>query len=603
MQFIKSFLNYARWKIVLSLGLGIFLGLTEGIGLFMLIPFMELIGIGAHSGRTDGVAAALNKIILSLHLKPTLSGILCIYIALIAAQAFANRFSQILNSEIVSGYTCFLQNRIYSTLAYADWISFTRFRPSDITQILAVDVKRVGFITQQAFQLLGTLILSLVYIAVALTLSVPLTLTALACGLALILLLRPFDRQAEQTGKAVQFQLKNQMSDISEHLAGMKIAKSYGMEQAHIRHFEATTSQVADWQVGFARTTANTQMYYKIGSAVALSGFLYGAVTVADIKSAGLLLMVFLFARLLPRFSGIQLNIQRIRFSLPSFSAAYRMHQHLTEIRETDAPMQIEDMNLRREIRLEGVSFRYDPATENFALQNIDLLIPAGRMTAIVGPSGAGKSTLADLILGLLSPTQGSIAIDGKPLSGTRLSSWRRAVGYVPQETFLFNDTVRANLLWACPQASEKEIYRALRLASADEFVEQLPRGLDTLLGDRGVRLSGGERQRIALARAMLRKPSLLLLDEATSSLDTFNEKRIQTAVAGLHGRMTLVVIAHRLSTIREADHIAMLDYGRLVEQGSWDQLAGSENGRFHAMMHGRAPAHAAGEKQGAVIT
>jgi ATP-binding cassette subfamily C protein len=585
MRYIKSFLSYARGKIVLSLALGIFLGMTEGIGLFMLIPFMELIGIGAHSGKTEGIAATVNKIMAMVGVTPTLSGILCIYIALITTQAFASRMSQVIDAEIVSGYTCFLQDQMYSVLAYADWLAFIRLRPSDITHVLAVDVKRVGLITQQLLQLLGTVILSLVCIAVAFTISIPLTLAALACGILLISLLRPLDRRAGQFGKAVQFRLKNQLSEISEHLAGMKLAKSYGMERTHIRHFEAITAQIADQQIGFARTNANTQMYYKIGSAVALSGFLYGAVAMADIKSAGLLLMVFLFARLLPRFSRIQLNLQQIHYNLPSFTAAYQMYRHLIAIREPDAPKQSAAVDLRHEVRFDGVSFSYDSASENRALQDICFSVSAGRMTAIVGPSGAGKSTLADLLLGLLTPTAGSITIDGKPLTGARLNGWRRSVGYVPQETFLFNDTVRANLRWACPQAREEEILSALCLASADEFVACLPRGLDTVLGDRGVRLSGGERQRIALARALLRKPSLLLLDEATSSLDTINEKRIQAAIAGLHGQLTSVVIAHRLSTIREADHIVVLDGGRVVEQGTWNKLAASQAGHFHAML------------------
>jgi ATP-binding cassette subfamily C protein len=586
MQYIKSFLSYARGKIVLSLGLGIFLGMTEGIGLFMLIPFMELIGIGAHSGKSEGIAAAVNKIMTSVGVTPTLSGILCIYIALITAQAVANRFSQVINAEIVSGYTCFLQDQMYSVLAYADWLSFIRLRPSDIAHVLAVDVKRVGFITQQLLQLLGAVILSLVCVAVALAISIPMTLAALACGVVLISVLRPFDRQASQSGKAVQFHLRGQLSEISEHLAGMKLAKSYGMERTHVRHFEAITAEIADQQIGFARTNANTQMYYKIGSAVALSVFLYGAVAMAGIKSAGLLLMVFLFARLLPRFSRIQLNLQQINYNLPSFTAAYQMHRHLMATRETGCEKQSVAVDLRHEIRFDGVSFNYDPASENHALKDICLTVPAGRMTAIIGPSGAGKSTLADLLLGLLAPTAGSITIDGEPAAGARLSGWRRAVGYVPQETFLFNDTVRANLLWACPQASEEEMLGALCLASAGEFVAGLPQGLDTVLGDRGVRLSGGERQRIALARALLRKPSLLLLDEATSSLDTSNEKRIQAAIAGLHGQLTIVVIAHRLSTIREADHIVVLDGGRVVEQGTWSKLAASESGHFHAMLH-----------------
>ena len=163
-------------------------------------------------------------------------------------------------------------------------------------------------------------------------------------------------------------------------------------------------------------------------------------------------------------------------------------------------------------------------------------MIQAHKTLAIIGPSGSGKTTLGDLILGLLHPTEGTIFIDERPLSGERVHNWRSSIGYVPQETFLFHDTVRGNLLWARRDATEGELWTALELAAASTFVSALPNGLDTVLGDRGIRLSGGERQRIALARALLRKPTLLLLDEATSSLDTETEQRIQDAIEGFMG-------------------------------------------------------------------
>ncbi len=215
---------------------------------------------------------------------------------------------------------------------------------------------------------------------------------------------------------------------------------------------------------------------------------------------------------------------------------------------------------------MSNVSIRYNKTRHAWALRGVDLMIPARTMTAIMGPSGAGKSTMADLILGLLSPDQGTVKIDGKPLSGDFLHRWRRSVGYVLQDTFLFNDTIRANLLWALPNAEEKDLWRVLRLSAAEEFVSSVPEGIDAMVGDRGGWLSGGERQRIALARALLREPSLLLLDEATSSLDTESEEYINEAIDRLHGKLTIVVIAHRSATIQRADRIVVLDKGQIVE-------------------------------------
>ncbi|MGH9173140.1 MAG: ABC transporter ATP-binding protein, partial [Vicinamibacterales bacterium] len=207
------------------------------------------------------------------------------------------------------------------------------------------------------------------------------------------------------------------------------------------------------------------------------------------------------------------------------------------------------------------------------AVRQLDMAIRQGTLTALVGASGAGKSTVADLLLGLLTPTEGQILVDGQPLTPDRLKAWRSQVGYVPQDTFLVHDTVRANLLWARPEASESDLWQALHLAAADEFVAGLAEGLDTVIGDRGLLISGGERQRLAFARALLRKPRLLILDEATNALDAENQSRIQRAIERLRHTTTIVMITHRLSTVRSADMIHVMDAGRLVDSGAWTEL------------------------------
>ena len=211
-------------------------------------------------------------------------------------------------------------------------------------------------------------------------------------------------------------------------------------------------------------------------------------------------------------------------------------------------------------------------------------MIPAGRTTAIVGPSGGGKSTLADLLIGLLTAGEGRVVVDGRTLDASWLQAWRASIGYVPQDAFVFHASVRANLLVARPEASDDEVWAALEAASARAFVARMPTGLDTVLGDRGVRISGGERQRIALARALLREPALLVLDEATSNLDVENERRVQQAVDALRGHVTIVMIAHRLATVRNADHIHVVEAGKVIESGSWPELVSRPAGRFRAM-------------------
>ncbi len=335
----------------------------------------------------------------------------------------------------------------------------------------------------------------------------------------------------------------------------------------------------------FTRINAATRLFYQIGAVVTLSLFFFFAVEIIHLPVTNLLLLVLIFARLFPQFSSLQQNLQRLANTLPSFKETLQKQKQFEEAREYYPKKDILPISFKQEICLKNVGFRYDKNQKKWALQNINIHLPAKSMTAIVGPSGAGKSTFADMLMGLLSPEEGDITVDEVPLKNDRIYSWRRSIGYVPQETFLFNDTVRKNLLIANPNAGEKDLWTALKTVVADELVSQLPQKMDTVLGERGIRLSGGERQRIALARALLRKPSLLILDEATSALDSENERKIQEAISRLHGEVTIVIIAHRHSTLKNSDQIIVLDAGRVVETGSWEDLVSKQNGRFKAML------------------
>ncbi len=199
------------------------------------------------------------------------------------------------------------------------------------------------------------------------------------------------------------------------------------------------------------------------------------------------------------------------------------------------------------------------------ALRGVSLEIPTGSITALAGGSGAGKTTLSDLVGGLLVPSAGEVRVGGVQLTPDRLVGWRRSVALVPQEPFLFHDTIEANLRWARPDVTEDELWEALRVAAAAEFTRRLPAGLRTVVGDRGMRLSGGERQRLALARALLRAPELLILDEATSSLDAANRDAIWAAVGSLRGRTTVLMISHEDATLEHADRVVVLDAGKVL--------------------------------------
>ena len=246
-----------------------------------------------------------------------------------------------------------------------------------------------------------------------------------------------------------------------------------------------------------------------------------------------------------------------------------------------------------REILLDQISFAHPGGEE--VLSDVTVRIPKGGMVALVGVSGAGKSTLIDLLIGFHQPLSGRVVVDDVPLAEFEVGSYRRHVGYVPQESVLFNATIAENLRWARAEASDEDLAAACRLAHADEFIRAFPDGYQTQVGDRGVRLSGGQVQRVALARAILRRPELLILDEATSALDSESESRIREALDDIAKQTTVVVIAHRLSTIKKADYIYVLHQGRIVEKGTYSALL-SQNREFAQMV--RLQSLAAGSSQ-----
>jgi len=268
----------------------------------------------------------------------------------------------------------------------------------------------------------------------------------------------------------------------------------------------------------------------------------------------------------------------------PSYEQIKALKSRAKQLKQTSGAREFKGFT--RQLLIQGLSFAY-PGQEP-VLVDINARIPKGKMVALVGESGVGKSTFIDLIMGFHQPMKGEIMFDDVPLRDFDICSYRRRIGYVPQDSVLFNTTVRDNFLWAHESATQAQITHACWQANADEFIRQLPQGYDTLVGDRGVRLSGGQVQRIALARAILRKPELLILDEATSSLDTYSERLIQQAIENIAKETTVIVIAHRLSTIANADYIYVLKENRVVEKGTYPGLV-QMHGHFKRMVEQQA--------------
>ncbi|MEO8192957.1 MAG: ABC transporter ATP-binding protein [Gemmatimonadales bacterium] len=579
---LGSLFASARRRALIALALTAAVGLTEGLTLLLLLPLLQIAGVRVE-GSVSTVAGWLTSTFNFVGIRPTLVSVLLVYVAVAFLQATLIRARTMADTLAVQDYALALRKRLYSAIASAEWLVLSRLRSSDFTFALTTAVNQVENGAHNLLFLIATAVVALVYTVLAFRVSPQMSAIVLGAVAILLVIERARALLGRRSGGIVTSMTQKLYATAAEQLGGLKTAKSHGHEARHLSLFLDVSRQVNQAQVGLTRTFASLRWQMTVGSVLALAAILYLAVSTLHLQTAAILLLLFLFSRLVPRLVALQQTWQEILSAVPALETIEKLIEECERSPERGDAHQV-PISLRSGVALRDVSFSYRGEGHPVQLSSVDLQIHAGKTTAIVGGSGAGKSTVADLLLGLIRPGEGSVLVDGVSLEPSHLQSWRSMIGYVPQDTFLFNDSVRFNLAWAKPEAAESDMVEALRQAAALDYVTRLPEGLDTAIGERGVRLSGGEKQRLSLARALLRRPRLLILDEATSALDSENEERIYRAIQELHGEMTIVVITHRLSTIRDADVIHVLDEGRLVASGKWDELIAADNPRFREL-------------------
>jgi len=566
----------------------IVVSMLEGIGIFLLAPMLGLIGLlDASSGGIPFLSAAAEPL---RRLSPDwrLPVVLAAFLILLLGQGLLQRRLANRSAELEQGFIRRLRLDLYKGLLQSNWAFFLKRRKSDFVHHATIELPRVSFGVFMCLQLATTVLFTLIQIGFALWLSAPLTIAVLACGLALAVYSRTRVRASRTIGKDTTELMQRYVAGMTDHFNGIKDIKSNRMEGQHLTWFRALCDRLERNVVQFARLQSASQFHYKAAASLLIAGFVYFAFAVLHVQAETLVFIVLIFSRLWPKFSALQSNLEQLAQSVPAFRQLLELEQAYERAQEAEPAGLPEGRSVQRAARsfeLRDVYYRYGAEQETYALRAVNLRIPSRRMTAIVGRSGAGKSTLIDLLIGLVQPERGQVLVDGQPLGAAEAYELRQTVSYVSQDPFLFHESVRDNLSIAAPDANEEQMWEALRFAAADAFVKRLPQGLDTVLGDRGVRLSGGERQRIVLARAILRKPSVLVLDEATSALDSEHEAGIQEALERLRGSMTIIVIAHRLSTIRDADQIIVLEGGSIVQRGGYEQLSVEREGMFGRLL------------------
>jgi len=571
----KDFYGFAPLKQTVIVGLTLLQSLTAGIGLLFIIPLLQLIGLDMGATSKAGIANAANRLFEQMSIELTLFNILLSYVLIIGSIASLRSFLAVLSSEVQQSYISNLRLQLYRGLLHTRWQFIVDNKMSDFLHSLSSQVSAIGFAAHLMLTFISQIILSLIMVTLVLLLSWQMALLAAACGAVLLLLLLPLNQRIHGSGKSELAGYKGLFQMLSEQLGSLKMIKSFASEDHYAQQLGVLSDTLELQQLRLTKMNAVTQWVTTVGSVIGFSLVFFVSSNVLSISLGTIFLLLVVYSRLMPQLSGLQRTYQQLLHRVPALDDVNGLFQACGQAQEYFNPHTV-CPELHHQIQIQGVSFQYNQSVSP-VFQDLSFTIAKNQTLALVGPSGAGKSTLADLIAGLLAPDQGHIYCDDVLLSEDLRPAWRRRVAYVTQEVYLFHDTVRANLTWVAPRVlMDDDLWNVLKLTAADDFVAKLPKGLDTIIGDRGIRLSGGERQRIALARALLSQPQLLILDEATSALDQENEQKIQTALERLQGTLTIVIIAHRETTLRHVDKRIDLGASALSAVGPTGNFGGS---------------------------
>ncbi len=486
---------------------------------------------------------------------------------------------------------------VYRHLQRLSLAFFTRTRAGEVQSRIANDIGGIDNVATSTAATIAQNATTVIATTVAMALlDWRLALISFALVPFFVWLTRRVGRERRVVTGRLQGSLADISSLVSESLSvsGMLLGKTMGRNDDLASRFSSESDRLADLEVRSRMTgrwlMSTINMAFSVQPAivywVAGQNFGHGAsaISIGTVVAFTTLQTRLLFP--IAQLLGVGADVEA---SLALFDRIFEYLDLPIDIVEAPSPVELRPTELLGEVRLEGVGFRYEPDSP-WTLHNIDITVPAGTRAAIVGATGAGKTTLGYLVARLYEPQEGRVTIDGVDVRDASFASLAATVGVVSQETYLFHATVRENLRFARPEASDSEIEDAARTARIHELIASLPEGYDTVVGERGYRFSGGEKQRIAIARTILRNPPVLVLDEATSSLDTRTEHDVQEELDLLSDGRTTITIAHRLSTVRDADQIIVLDHGEIVERGSHDELIG-RGGAYAALIeHDAAP-------------
>jgi ATP-binding cassette subfamily C protein len=535
-------------------------GVAEGIGLTALLPLVS-IGIGSQTGAQgdtfvggSGLERAVTEALAAIGLTPTLGILLAVITLAITVKSLLLLVAKKRIGYTVAQVATDLRLSLLRSLLRTKWEYFISQPVGVLTNAIATEANRTSKAYLAGTTITASLIQMVVYLGVSFLVSWQATLVALAVGSFLLLILRSLITRARSAGQRQTKLLKSLLSHLTDTLQSIKSLKAMAREERADSILEKKTKslnralqkQVLTKEILRALQEPLLIVFAAIG--------LYAALVYWHIPLAQVTVLAFLLIRIVKRLHKAQQDYQDMAIFESAYWSLTNTISEAERAREEELGTKVPSLN--HGVRYDRVGFAYG---ENWVLRKLSLTFPAGLFTAIVGPSGAGKTTLVDLLMALLRPQEGEIFIDDLPLAEVDLRSWRKMIGYVPQETVLLHDSVLINVTLGDPDLTEVDAEQALRAAGAWKFVAAMPEGVNSTVGERGSMLSGGQRQRIAIARALVHKPKLLILDEPTSALDPETEAAISRSLAQLRGGITILAISHQPTIMNAADRAYQL--------------------------------------------
>ena len=538
--------------------------LAEGVGIAVLLPLIGLVIDAEGAGGT--LTLYVEQVFALVGLELSLGGLLVLIVVAVVLKALLMLLAMAQVGYTAAHVAMDLRLAFIRALLQARWTHFVDRRAGDMASAVSIEPTRAANAYVAACRSLSGAIQLLIYLTLSVAISWEVSLVALAVGAVGMVALSRLVAMSRRAGQNQTEHQKSFMTRLLQGLDGMKPLKAMAREGSIGPLIEGDIRGLNHAQRTIVVTREALKESHEIIRAVAVAGGLYVFVAVWGQPVEGLLVLVLLFMRTLQKVSLLQSHYQSAAINQPAFAFLRSTIATAEGAREPGQGGTVP--RLASAIALREVSFSYGRGN---VLENVSMTLPAGSFIAVVGSSGAGKTTVADLIIGLLRPQRGEVWIDDLPMRDIDAKAWRSMIGYVPQETFLFHDTVMANVTLGDSGISRADVETALRRAEAWEFVAALPDGMDAVVGERGARLSGGQRQRVAIARALIRNPALLILDEATTALDPETEAGIVATIRRLAGKVTVLSISHQ-PAMRQAAHIVYrLDKGRAERDGAAD--------------------------------